>query len=86
MKYSKVDCNGDKINWMKIKWLRFSKKDQGHILFKYCYDREFKKMRVIAVDEKRIPIVNLRGERFAKKVQRKTATFFGKKEEPFEFV
>ena len=33
LKYSKVDSEGIKVNWMKIKWLRFSKNDVEHVLF-----------------------------------------------------
>jgi hypothetical protein len=34
LKYSKVDSEGIKVNWMKIKWLRFSKNDDEHVLFR----------------------------------------------------
>jgi hypothetical protein len=40
---------------MKIKWLRFSKNDVEHVLFKHKFDEEFKKMRVVEVDKKGLP-------------------------------
>ncbi|XP_062577208.1 uncharacterized protein LOC134239069 [Saccostrea cucullata] len=46
MKYSKVEYNGTKINWLNIKWLRFMKEDSENILFKYDFEEEFRKMKV----------------------------------------
>ena len=43
LKYSKVDSCGEKVNWLKIKWIRFSKNERESILFKYTFDEEFKK-------------------------------------------
>jgi transcriptional regulator len=51
LKYSKVDSEGIKVNWMKIKWLRFFKNDAEHVLFKHKFDEDFKKMRVVEVDK-----------------------------------
>ena len=52
LKYSKVDSEGIKVKWMKIKWLRFSKNDAEHVLLKHKFDEDFKKMREVEVDKK----------------------------------
>jgi hypothetical protein len=46
---------------MKIKWLRFSKNDAEHVLFKHKLDEDFKKMRVVEIDKKGMPTTSLRG-------------------------
>jgi hypothetical protein len=48
LKYSKVDSCGENVNWLKIKWIRFSKNERESILF---LDEEFKQMRVIELDK-----------------------------------
>lgn len=60
VKYSKVDTKGEKVNWLKIKWLRFSKKEPEHVQFKFSYDGEFHKMKVIDVDKKGKALTTLR--------------------------
>jgi hypothetical protein len=52
VKYSKVDSEGIKVKWMKIKWLRFSKNDAEYVLLKHKFDEDFKKMREVEVDKK----------------------------------
>lgn len=45
MKFSKVDTEGNRLNWMHLKWLRFQK-DEECIDFKYSYkDTTFKRIR-----------------------------------------
>ena len=61
LKYSKVYSEGIKVNWMKIKWLRFSKNDAEHVLLKHKFDEDFKKMRVVEVDKKGMLTTSQRG-------------------------
>jgi hypothetical protein len=59
LKYSKVDSCGKNVNWLKIKWIRFSKNERESILFKYMFDEEFKQMRVIELDKNGTPKTTL---------------------------
>ncbi|CAC5359310.1 unnamed protein product [Mytilus coruscus] len=49
--YRKVDANGEKVNWLKIKWLRFSKPKPQHMFFKHTFDEDFRRLRVIELDK-----------------------------------
>ena len=46
LRYRKEDTEGEKINWLQIRWLRFEKCYPDYISFKYSFHDEFKKMRV----------------------------------------
>ena len=40
------DSNGQKVHWLKIKWMRYEKQCPSVILFKYNYDEDFRKLMV----------------------------------------
>ena len=73
LKYSKVDSEGIKVNWMKIKWLRFFKNDAEHVLFKHKFGEDFKKMRVAEVDKKGMLTTSLRGRELQRKYKARQA-------------
>ena len=81
LKYSKVDSEGIKVNWMKIKWLRFSKNDAEHVLFKHKFDEDFKKMKVVEVDKKGMPTTSLRGKELQRKYKAKQTISLAKKKD-----
>ncbi|CAC5358594.1 POL5 [Mytilus coruscus] len=45
-----------KIKWLKMRWLRFEKKDPDHISFKHKFDDSFRKMRVTEKTRKGRPV------------------------------
>ena len=46
MKFRKEDSNGGKVNWLQIKWIRYSKENLDCIMFKYNFDDEFRVLKV----------------------------------------
>ena len=46
LKNVKIDTNGERVKWLNIRWLRFLKDDPEHILFKYEFEEEFRKILV----------------------------------------
>jgi len=59
LRYRKEDTEGEKINWLQIRWLRFEKCDPDYISFKYSCDDEFKEMRVTENTKKGRPAANV---------------------------
>lgn len=47
--YRKDDTLGRKINWLNIKWLRYTKNDPDNIHFKYVFEEDFRVMKVTPV-------------------------------------
>ncbi|CAG2211934.1 unnamed protein product [Mytilus edulis] len=69
--YSKVDANGEKVNWLKIKWLRYSKQEPQHILFKHTFDEDFRRLRIIELDKNGVPVTNIKGHELPRKYKGK---------------
>ena len=63
---------------MKIKWLRFSKNDAEHVLFKHKFDEDFKKMRVVEVDKKGMLTTSLRRRELQRKYKAQQAISLAK--------
>ena len=57
--YRKENTEGEKINWLQIRWLRFEKCDSDYISFKYSFDDEFRKMKVTENTKKERPAANV---------------------------
>ena len=83
LKYSKVDSCGENVNWLKIKWIRFSKNERESILFKYMFDEEFKQMRFIELDKNGTPKTTLDGQELPRKYKTKQAITMAKKKDLF---
>ena len=49
MTYRKDDTLGRNINWLNIKWLRYTKNDPDNIHFKYVFEEDFRVMKVTPV-------------------------------------
>lgn len=41
-----VDAKGQRVHWMKIRWLQFRKSDPHDIFFKYQFDGEFHSIKI----------------------------------------
>jgi len=41
-----VDAKGQRVQWMKIRWLRFRKSEPNDIFFKYQFDGDFRSMKI----------------------------------------
>ena len=81
LRYSKVDYCGEKFNWLKINWIRISKNERESILFKYTFDEEFKKMRVIELDKTGTTKTTLDGQELPRKYKTKQAITVAKKKD-----
>lgn len=46
MKYRKDDITGEKVNWLHIKWLRYTKAYPDNIQFKNYFDKDFRILKV----------------------------------------
>lgn len=56
VKNAKVDCDGNAVNWLKIRWLQYRKEDNKHIYFQYdLEDDDFKTIKIIRRG-KRLPV------------------------------
>ena len=40
------DSTGQKVQWLKTKWIRYEKRNPSVMLFKYDYDEEFRRLQV----------------------------------------
>ncbi|CAC5414853.1 unnamed protein product [Mytilus coruscus] len=78
--YIKVDANGEKVNWLKIKWLRYSKQEPQHILFKHTFDEDFRRLRVIVMDKNGVPATNIRGHELPRNYNGKQPITLAKKD------
>ena len=81
LKHSKVDYCGEKVNWLKINWIRISKNERESILFKYTFDEEFQKMRVIELDKTGTTKTTLDGQELPRKYRTKQAITVAKKKD-----
>ena len=46
MKFRKEDVNGKKVNWLQIKWIRYTQENPDCIMFKYNFEDEFRVLKV----------------------------------------
>ncbi|CAC5366360.1 unnamed protein product [Mytilus coruscus] len=52
MKYRKDDITGEKVNWLHIKWLRYTKAYPDSIQFKNDFDKDFRILKVSATSKR----------------------------------
>lgn len=52
MKYRKDDITGEKVNWLYIKWLRYTKAYPDSIQFKNDFDKDFRILKVSATSKR----------------------------------
>ena len=46
IKFRKEDVNGKKVNWLQIKWIRYTQENPDCIMFKYNFEDEFRVLKV----------------------------------------
>jgi hypothetical protein len=53
MRNTKVDLKGNRIQWLNIRWLRYTKSDPKTLYYKYKFDEDFKTMKVQGTSSRR---------------------------------
>ena len=63
----KVDCK--KVNWKKIRWVRFKKKSPNTCFIKYDFDEEFQAIQLTGIKTGRSTSVNSQNDKLQRQYQ-----------------
>jgi hypothetical protein len=59
MKFRKEDVNGKKLNWLQIKWIRYTQENPDCIMFKYNFEDEFRVLKVAGTAKPWVYLIHL---------------------------